>query len=404
MASEWGALYKHMRYLKFIIIFLLVAVLGYAAYHAIVYRKPRVVQNPHSNAKEPLLTAKLIKTFEFKVDSLTEPDNIKYYQLFDDSDKSYLTFLNSDIHTIYFYDLANGQLVRTIDLKHYGFELSSKIQGYYILNSDSILLYSYKDSNLSLLSITNGLQYSITMDSRLFDQDKTAHPFLSTRTPILKDEVNNVVYMSGFWSYEGRSKKKDSERNVIAQFSLNSGKLVHDVPYPPIFWGVNWGGAGGFRQAFLDMWADTLIVGFMADHNIHFYNSEMKEIRSEYFGSSMVPEIRSMGYANYFKEFLPTQEIYEYYLSSPSYSLIKFDKYRQKLYRVVESTELFTLKNMQRKRKSLLVMTKDFSIAGVWKIPDEEVDFDHMLIHRDGLLVLNRGSSSDHLYFNLYEL
>lgn len=395
---------KKVFYVALIVI--LLCSLSLVAYNNFKYAKEVVLLNPKAGRGINTIQSKLEEVLTFPVDSLTDPENIDYMEIYKSSRNNveYLTFLNSDINVIYFYDLTSRSLTNTINLNNYGYDISKLIQGYHIVNDDSLFIYSYKNSNLSLLSLKTGKIVSITVNNRAINADENVHPLITTRTPILYDNYNNKVYMPGFMSYEGGPVKLDKRRNVVAELSLKTGVLRHQINYPNNYWGVNWGGGGGLRPTFIDLLNDTLIVSFMADHNIYVYNKNLDKIGTYYFGSDRIKSIRSMKYSNNYLEILNSNEVYEYYLSTPNYSFIKFDRFRKLFYRVAEFDESIVRDRLPRKRKSIIIMDNNFSILGEWKISDEDVDVNEMVICQNGLLIKSTNKSEDNLVLNRYTL
>lgn len=358
----------------------------------------KVYNNTSLNIPQIEFDATLCKSF--KMDSLTEPSNIRYLETYSDSldNREYLTFLNPDINTIYIYDLMTTELKRKINLSIYGFNMASKIQGYHMLNKDSLLVYSYKDAKLSLLSLKSGVVLSKTIGNKFGSNIETVHPFVSTRTPLLFAENKNV-YLSGFSTDEGGAGKEDKNRNTVALFSLSSGDLNYGVHYPKQYWGVNWGGGGGLRQVFTDLMHDKLLVSFMADHNVYLFSKDLTSVDTVYFGSQNIKEIFSMNYSTLYFEFIPFYKVYDYYLTTPNYSIIKYDKYRGLLYRIAEHPELFKVDGILKKKKSVMVMNNNFKLLGEWQLPNLKYDINEMLVTKDALLLRKKGDSDEVLSF-----
>lgn len=382
---------------KITVISTLVITIGVFIYNN-VYAKKLILKNKHLSDNIGILKQSTKEVFRFKMDSLTEARNIEYMQLFNSSEgNEFLTFINTSTNILYYYELKNKQIAKTLDLKTFGFDLDNPIQGYNILNKDSIVFYTYSDSKLTLLDLRKGKLLTKTINQRSTEQIQNVHPFVSTRTPILYSKSEKKLYFTGYFSQEGGPASRDGRRNVVAAFSLLDGTITHAVHYPKYYWGINWGGASGLRQAFYDLQDDEIVMSFMAAHDVILYDTSLVKSKKRYMGNSKIKQIESMSYSNNIHDFLGSYTLYNYYLSTGSYTSIKYDPFRKLWYRIAEYPELFKKGRLMHKKKSITISDKDFNVIGESDISETKFDLSQMIVSKDGLMIKSLETSQNEL-------
>ncbi len=353
----------------------------------------------------------LIKSDEisFDLDSLTAPENIGYYQYYNDKrHSSFLAFMNSDMDAIYCYDPHTFQKINIISLQEYGFEHNDKIQGFYFINTDSVFVYSYRNANLTLISISRGRLLSKNIMD-VINLDRTGvYPYVSTRSPLLYDSKSAKIYMSGFYADEGGTIEVDRERRNIAAFDLKEGTVEYSVKYPSFYWGVNWGGGGGFRQSLFEIARNKIVISFMADHNLTLIDPVTNSEKIFYAGSKYFDLIGSMNYPSNLLSFLNEYKVYDYYCSQGSYAGVKYDSYNHVYYRIAElpmtKVDWSTGKTPQ-KRKSIIIIDSNLVKRGEVLMPLGKYDMNSMYISEDGLIVRNNSdANSNKLAFTIFKL
>jgi hypothetical protein len=389
-----------------------IAIIGLAiATTSYIFPKPGVSPTPVVVAADSMGIAEK-DGFTLSLDSLTSSGHIEYFQYLPSvTGHRKLSFLNPDIDAIYIYDLDSFHLEKLIRLTDYNFSHRRKIQGYYFINSDSLLVYSYADSRLTMLSLKKGILLTRTIADPLADPFTLVYPYVSGRTPIIMDSARNTVYFTGFSSDEGGTREEDKHRNVVASCNLSTGAVEYLCPYPEFYWGKNWGGAGGFRQSYMtfDPKRNRLVVSFMADHRL--YSSDVVHTRfiPFYGGSRYFTDIHSMKYSPNVFDFLPNPSIYRYYLENPSYTLVKFDPYHDLYFRIAELP--FTKgdpKGMYdktgeilRKRKSMILLDTQLRKTGETPL-SRGLDLEALFLTEEGVYIRDRSvKSDDQLVFKL---
>ena len=90
------------------------------------------------------------ETLSFPIDSDTK-NNFNIYSVYKDKDgKEYFTFQNIENNTIHFYDLKQQKPTFRITPSQEGSNGVGRIFGYYIQNLDSIYVFNFYESGLSV--------------------------------------------------------------------------------------------------------------------------------------------------------------------------------------------------------------------------------------------------------------
>ncbi|MDJ1505773.1 DUF4221 family protein [Xanthocytophaga agilis] len=375
-----------------------------------VKAEPILVLAPAVNVTDSV-TLTIAQSRIWKLDSLTVPEAIDYYQVFHShiSGKKYLTFLNRENRMIYYYDLAGGNLIKVLSLEQFGFKKGDRIQGYSILNEDSVFVYDYKSSTLSLISILKGKLMSRDMVDKVNLGQQSVWPSPFTNRPILWDKTKSELYLAGNFSNEGGMFGSDKVRNNIVRFNYQSGTVDRLVHYPTFYWGGNWGGGGGLRQIFYDQNSEKslLIISFMADPFLTAYNTQNGQIEKHYAASRYIPHIKSMDYSPIYYEFLDKLTKIEYYFKTPCYTSVIFDPYRHVYYRFAElAAKQFDRSQplYSHKQKSIIILNRHFDKIGEILLPQSNYDANNFFVDRDGLYLLKKLETDNHLVFQRFEL
>ncbi len=330
-------------------------------------------------------------TRAFMLDTTTVPESIGCYAYYAARGSgAYFTLLNRLTRVIYFYDYRTGELEKVVKLDDYGYKNSDNVQGYNVISPDSLFVYDYKSSSLMLISLQKGRLLNRTIVSNNYKDYSAPFPFVSTNSPILFDSRNRKVFLAGYVANEGGTYALDRDRKTVATLDLNTGQVDYTIRYPPFYWGKNWGGAAGYRRTFFDFnpQDQKLVVSFMADHNITVYDTEKQTLAQHYAGSRLLAQIKSMKYsANYFKKVSKVEKA-EYLGKNSSYGSIIYDPYRNLYYRVAYlPKEDFDVTDRTKilKRKSVIILDKNFVKIGESLLPSAYYDTDHFFVAKEGL-------------------
>jgi hypothetical protein len=371
-----------------------VMVIFYLAWRSFKYDSIFINENPV--AKYPNLTGTLIpgKISELELDETTAPASISYIYHYESDSGSYLSFLNYEAKTICIYNLANDKLVRVIDLKSFGYLATDKLQGFKIFGSDSLLVYNYSKSTITFFNIKTHkplLKASLHNPNMVFY--KTLYPFVTTSAPISHDQLDHKLIFSGFTANEGGGHDVDAERCVIQTFDLLTGEVKQGLTYPKFYWGKNWGGASGFRgiSYTTNNSQQSIVVSFMADHNIHVFDASTNSDHEYYAGSDRIKKISSMKYSQLYFELLSKEELHDYYLNEDRYTSILFDSYRNLYYRVAETAD------DNSKTKTIIILNEALAKIGEYELPDGNYDTSKCFVDEGGLNIIVKDLREDYL-------
>ena len=402
---------KFMKFkIKIICTAIIIIIIGISLFHKIKYA-PKVI-NPNVDIKVGSSKFELVETnmIAFLMDSVTSPSDVQYFEFFIDSKKNqYLTLLNSSRLKIYFYNLSTGLQTHSISLENYGFTMNDKVQGFHFINDDSLFVYGYNSYKLSLLNLKTGIIFSKTLVTDDNDNQYNIYPYISTRTPIIFDRKRNELYLTGVSSDEGGTYSNDQLRRILVNFNINGGIVQEYVRYPKFYWGKNWGGAGGFRQTFIEQNNKSEIaLSFMADHYIRVFNQITKTVKRMYAGSKYIDTIESLPYSTNYFDFINSYDIYRYYLGTASYSVIKYDKYRNVYYRIAElpnpHPEITSFQG-RYKNKSVIILDSAFNKVGETLLPNYILDINNSFISPEGFNIKEFDKiDSDTLKFHILKL
>lgn len=385
---------------------LILSIVGWLLFIRFKFNDVVVVVNEKVSSGE-VKKVEPIRSVKFELDSITIPESVNYVQLVvAKNGRKKITFLNTEADVIYVYDWNSGELENRVSLDRYGFTHEQKIQGYYFINEDSVLLFSYQYSKLSLVSLQNGLIYAQSLGDQVFASLETVFPYVSGRTPMVYDEKDRTVYLTGFMSDEGGNAEFDKERKVLSKVCLRNAKKNSFLAYPKFYWGINWGGGGGMRQVFFDFNADErmLVISFMASNYLTLVDENGGFIKDVKASSDLVDTISSLPYSAAYFDFIDMWDIYNYYLTSACYTIVKYDPLRHVYYRIAElpMDKDKYYREIKSKRKVVIIMDKDFFKISECLLPDDS-DINLSFISDDGVYIKRAGSNENELVFDMFE-
>lgn len=373
------------------IISLLTTALGILGFYSFKYEPVMIVARGMNDTEKDSLTLVSAGVKVFPLDSVTAPYSIGYYQCYyDPAAKGYLTFINKEALAIYYYDLETATLERKVALQNYGYSRADKIQGYLIINNDSVLIYNYLNSEIALVNMAGEKLLRRTLCNGDEIPQKRVYPFVTTGAPVAYDRRHSKVFLTGYVAHEFGVFETDKRRNVLTSFDLQTGEIRYLMNYPDFYWGKNWGGAGGFRQVFFAYNPDksNLVLSFMASHELIVWEPLTDSCRSFFAGSRSINEIRSMEYDPMYFELQDKYKTFEYYCTSPAYLDVIYDSYRKVYYRVAElPLENFNASDLTAnyKPKVIMIFNEDLEKVGEINLAGAQYDTRSHFVSEEGL-------------------
>lgn len=336
--------------------------------------------------------------FIIKLDSLT-PANTTMMQFFEDGQtvgsKPTLAMLNLDMQFINLHDYS-GKKIKQIDLT----EIDStvhKVSGFHFIDRDSLLLYSYANRQMNLVSCGKNFPTKV-----VFNLDSIKIPTInmltiqtSTSTPIIYE--NGKIYLAGRANFNDLSKPQLTKVNTAFCVNIKDGK----VDFLPVFEDVWQERYWNYEQIFINHeivpQQNTVIYSTRMKDSLIAYNTKTKSqkkisVQSEELGSEkdMRPDIDDM-----FS--LGTHDDLQDFLSRPRYGRLVFDKYRNIYYR-------FVVEGNKNRTTSIIICDNKFRKIGETVFSGRGLDDTGCFIGRDGLFLKdNNVKDEDKIIYTLFK-
>ncbi|MCL2098223.1 MAG: DUF4221 domain-containing protein [Bacteroidales bacterium] len=346
------------------------------------------------------LTLKKIK--EFPLDDKTSY-MVESLQFTDHDTIQYLSFLNEHNNAVYFYDHESRLYLKHIPYHREGPDGVGGIDGYYYINNDSIYLYSY---GTQLLYLTNA-EGSVLSKNKIeqYDNPDIIYPAAKIMNNAPLRKVNRNIIMTGFIAGEPERETTEN-RPVGIIYNSDTDSVKYVINYPEQYAKYNWGGGFTYRQVSYDINGQSMAVSFYAHHYIVEYSLLTGEIKQHYAGSRLIDEIKPLPYPKY--PTLPRIDVEvgaNWYMSSPSYEGVFYDKYKNRYYRIARlPTEIeYELGDRNRKPTVVIVLDADFNYLGEATLP-KDVVFNPFcsFVSSDGFNIQVITDNEDLLTFHCY--
>lgn len=348
-----------------------------------------------SEVRENRVSLSSVDSLVFILDSLTV-NRINYFEYNDKLNE--LTFINTLTNTIMAYDCISCELKYTIDLK----EAFPKIQGYSIVNRDTMLLHSYP---LSTTYITDS-QCQITKKIVFDDRNRVTDlilpdPFLSTSSPI--KYYNQKIVTMGLVADETK-KETANNRPTLILADIQHGCKEFKMNYPIMYSQYNWGGGLFYRLPYFDITDEgVVVISYSASHDIYTYDLNTSETSKFYAGSNEISYISSF---NFPKDMpVPNDKEKEWYMNNPSFEGIFYDRYKQRYYRIARLPQP-QYRSFKDNRKPVIIIVLDcnFSYLGEYRLPDNYTYVpSNSFVTDKGLNIQVLTDNEDELFFYCYE-
>ena len=340
-----------------------------------------------------------VKTKEYALDSVSL-NIINYMQIVNMDSLMLLTFQNTIDNSLYIYNYESTDLLQKIK-----FDSSiPKILGYNYINNDSIFIYSYNRHKLYLSN-----KDSEIASERIVYYPPTSvediiypSPYLMTVAPLsfFKNKIVTVGFVSGETEFE-----TDYNRPVIVQLDLENGNLQHMLNYPNQYTSYNWGGGFAYRMPYYNIVNNNMYVSFSAHHYLFKINLLTNEKTEHYAGSRHINEIGSFPHEK--TKPISSEDEWEWYMNTPSYEGIFYDRYQDLYYRVARLPVQKYNKDEKYNNKPIIVIVLDTNLNYLGEI---ELPTDIMLnsfnsfVSEDGFNIQAYTNNEDMLTFYQYKI
>lgn len=319
------------------------------------------------NYREATSTVEFMGKKEFVLDSLSL-NILGYLQYIHLDTIEYLTFLNEFDNSIYFYDYKSEDFLRKIALAKE--RKIPKIQGYNYINDDTIFIYNYSRHKIYRTNI----HAELLSEDQLYDRSVSNNkndilfpaPYLHTPSPLkhIDNKLVTVGFVGGEYNWE-----TDINRPVVTVLNLENKRIDQLLNYPKQYTKFNWGGGLTFRMPYYDIANNFMIVSFSAHHDILKVDISTGNVEEYYAGSKFVEKITSYPFPK--EERYPSISEWEWYMTTPSYEGIFYDKYKDIYYRIVRLpvNKYIDDEKYNSKTTSIIILDSNLNYIGESKLP-----------------------------------
>lgn len=250
------------------------------------------------------------------------------YQQSDSSDIHTLWMLNKSTGLINMFFFGPDTIIynKSIDLTKFLPQDAAAIDGFKFITQDSFIVVSQQTLKLSIINSKTNLTRTISLEPN-FKNNLFSNPQASTTNPIIIE--NGLIMIGGFLGNKvdiGKSLPIDLN-NLNLQIDLTHNKIAATLSYPEIYNGKLW---GGNMLSYYRCYNEDLALmaySFPADHEVCIVDNGILKLKhpagSRFFDRVLSLKSSDLDYAS--RE--------RYFLTTPSYGPIYYDKYRKVYYR-----------------------------------------------------------------------
>jgi hypothetical protein len=317
-----------------------------------------------------------------KIDEAT-PANSRVVFLFIQNGKEILSYLNSNLNQIQFYDLSSQKLIKAVDIEIDGPNGVGKVSGFRPLSLDSIFILPVMQTKLAIVNgegeVLKKVDFSYTEDKYSSSRSNAWTHIYNT---IEFDNDEDVNLSQNIQGHINSVTKRQLARTPIAlTVNINNG-IVKRLPlnYPEELIDGK-----GPRQ--IDMSRvnadEKYIYAFTTNHNLFITDSRheafsVKNGKSEYIDE--IPTLPSgMGITEYQLN----------YRSSPRYTSLIYDPYRNIYYRFAYPGAEIDINNLEQYKTpiqfSVIIFDKDLNKVGETMLPKNTYLMDNFFVGKKGL-------------------
>jgi hypothetical protein len=325
-----------------------------------------------------------------------------YMQLFTINDTLIFSLFNPAMYDVLIYDINTGDCIDKIHLFKEGPNaVTNGIQGYYIINKDSIYLYDYWLKNITLINKKGEILEKIELVDKFetFENNNiiSNSPFPLSDLPI--HIINNNMILQGMDGMNSHN-LKNPQYSVTAIYNLSTDRIYFRNFYPDIYGKNNlpekWG-AFSYRVVPYDINSEyEMVLSYPADDSISVYNMFTDETKRYYAGSSGKYKISPMNK----NATRAVQQVH--YLEHAQYAGIFYDKYNKLYYRLIlKPLKEYNLNDNSSLLKELSVIILDdlFNKVGEYDLIEKTDKYRACFVTSEGLYINILSEDDDFLKF-----
>ncbi|MEL6539048.1 MAG: hypothetical protein AAFQ98_26765, partial [Bacteroidota bacterium] len=293
---------------------------------------------------------------------------------------------------------GSGEQTQRIDLKKYGYTSDDKIQGFHFINSDSLLIYTYKESEISLLSLSKGKIWAKSLFGGRGPKAEWVKPVVSQANPMVYDAAGQKVYFIGFFGGEMPLKSLDARQRIMVSYDMTSTRFETGINYPEFYWGKNWGGSGGYRVPFYTFLPDSreFLISFIADHTLAKVSGDLEVAQQVQAHSGQFDTISSIPSSSWLFDYTSSHARHDFYLQHPAYGPVYYDQANKHVIRMTKMPQ----KVEGQMDYTMIALNKSLEIVSEYPFPGELKAFRPLSLPNGLWFVNDAASDPNHLVFS----
>jgi hypothetical protein len=333
-------------------------------------------------------------------ESTTQSSNYMQLQTIDDTLR--FTMYNPPMKNIRIFDIATGEMVHTIQLYKEGpHAIDGNVQGYYIVNKDTVYLYDYWTHKFILVNGKGEIMEKIDFSEQFLSTGNDtipSSPYPSTCQPIRM--AGNYMILQGMNDGIVDENTKGTITAVTALCDLSNKTIRFVNPYPEVYgktkdlvksWGVF-----SYRMVPYDLNdKGEMVLSYPADDHIHVYDISSNTTRRFFAGYSAKDKISPMTNPSVQVDLMQ-------YLEQTIYAGIFFDTYHKLYYRLVmkplKDYDL-NIRETQLKEMSIIILNEAFEKIGEYDLKEKTGLYSKCFVSPEGLHINVLSDDDDYLKF-----
>ncbi len=298
---------------------------------------------------------------------------------------------------IYVFDIKKNQLTKTIHIPYQGPEQFPKIWDWYIVNGDSIFLFTNQRKKLFLINDQAEILRTWSLDLPLQLPLGSVNPdgyyyasFPQTGNPgihITKDLSHLYMYVHKWMNRPGEAYVKEVyEIPYIARFDMETGEIDELFGQYPETYISDVYSSYELISPFTVLENDKVLAFFERSHEIQFYEKNRKRrircVQSQYLDSHF--DLLNHGYDQ--------DKMIDHYNMKGSYVNLIHDPFRKRIIRIAAHDQPDKDQNnvsldKRRAKWSLLILDYEGNCLGEYLFPKETYDFMSIFAIPKGIMV-----------------
>lgn len=302
------------------------------------------------------------------------------------NNKGYLSFYDKRSQSINFFDFANQQLFKRIDIKRIFPNIKLYKVSIFIKSFDSIFV-----TEMNRLHLINGTP-SILSTFTLKD-DVSAFAYHDNIVPAF--QVNDTLYMAVRPFVEETSLSAVKKWKLLYGIDIKGDKKKMSLNLPPIYW-TNYFTDRYFEYSYCINDSGHMVFSFPADFKI--YETSLNGFTRGYYAKS-----KSFAYQPEAipKEIVEKDKGFREYVTRDVYGPLFFDKFRKRYWRLARaklSNEAYD-KGIEKRKESIIVLDEHLRVIGECPFNSDYV-FRTLLFLPDGRIYAQvKNKDENYLHF-----